>query len=594
MINEAMKNRLLQYANLIWGSHAINRFDPAVKLLIESFTQELAKVKQDLTSMDAVILEELALKLTPQKYTKIRPGYSLLHFFIDRPEVVLTNRDILGLPEADQKKNEKQAQASFSPLFSMQMYKTAIVSKIYDKDLFVVDKIGKTAEQKSLDEELNPLTLWIGVKIGKDIEVLKNFSFYFDLPHLKTVDDLFDLLPYTSVCLNGRKLATQSGHVNVAEEALDKETEIVKQIYDNQFISVVEDLEVKNLKTEKFPPTLLQHIKEEKQNEFLSGLEPCYWFSFEFLPNFSIQDIKQLVVLTNVVPVINKNLTSVRLTQDQLKTPFIVEGAIGEKLLEVMRVKDNFDQLYKSDQNDSSFKSGTFHVESYSDVLHGNNSIEDKLIKLSELLVEQRASFPKMNIAKIESVIHAVTQAENRDKNTVDVINKTVLEEIGRISIIPEKGVSFVDLEFWLTQGELVHKMPKSTVLLASKTSRLYGCEGYLLQRAVGAKQFTAVQDILAVDKFIFTSRDKIISKQDIINFCFAQYRTELLKVDVYLDTSLSCKPKQGYVRVIQVELWAREKAKVLHSRTAIKDLKTRLALRSPSDYVYNIQVRIE
>ncbi len=594
MINEAMKNRLLQYANLLWGSNNINRFDPSVKLLIESFTQELAKVKQDLTLMDSVLLEKLALKLTPEKYTKIRPGYSLLHFFMNRPEVVLTNRDAMGLPEADQKKNANNIQASFSPLFSMEVYNTSIVSKVYDKSFFIIDSKGGITTEKELSETTNPLRLWVGVNIASEIEVLKNFSFYFDLPHLKTIDDLFDLLSYTNVTLNGKKVTTQSGLVDVSEEALDKEGEIIKQIYANQFLTIVEQLEVKTLKKEKFPKELLQHIELDKQSEFLSDLEPCYWFSFEFLPNFSKQDLEKLVVLTNVVPVINKTLTWVRLTPDQLRFPYIVEGTVGEKLLEVFHVRDSFDKEYKPDQNDSSFKSGTYHVESHYDILLGNNSIEEKLVKLSELLVEQRASFPKMNTSKIESVIHAVAKADNRDKDTVETTSKTALEEIGRVSIIPETDVTYVDLEFWLSQGELVHRIDKSTALLPSKTSRLYGCNGYLLHRAIGAKQFTKIEDIIALDKFVFTSRDKIISKQDIINFCFTQYRDELNKVEVNLDTKLSDKPKQGYIRVIQVELYVKKNSRINKTRGVLKDLKTRLTLRSASDYEYELKVVID
>lgn len=586
-----MRNKLLQYANLLWGSGNINRFDPSVRLLIESYTQELAKVKQDLSYMDTTLLEELALKLTPEKYTKIRPGYSLLHFFINRPEVVLTNRDVMGLPEADQKKNNDHIYASFSPLFSIGVYDTSVVNKIYDTGVYLLDSKGNKITSKKLKTAADPLKFWIGVKVNQEVEKLENFSFYFDLPHLKTINDLFELLPYTTVSLNGKILQSQSGLVNRSNAPLDRETEIIKNIYENQFITILEDIYLNNFKQKKFPDELLDYIEVEKTDEFLAELEPCYWFCFEFLPNFSKQDLEQLVVLTSVLPVINKNLTAVRLNSYELRYPYVVEGTIGEKLLEVLLVKDSFGLEYKPDQNDSSFRSGTYHVESLYNTLLENKSIEDKLIKLSELLVEQRASFPRMNNAKIESVIHAVAKADNRDNDSKQSSNKVALEEIGRISIIPNTGISHIDLEFWLTQGELVHKIAKATTLLASKTSRLYGCNGYLLHRAVGAKQFTKAEDIIAVDKFVYTSRDKVISKQDIINYCYTQFRKELSHVEVYLDTKLSAKPKQGFIRVIRVELSVKSNSRLMHTRGVLKDLKTRLALLSPSEYEYEISI---
>lgn len=586
-----MRNKLLQYANLLWGSRNINRFDPAVRLLIESFTQELTKVKQDLTQMDSVLLEELALKLTPDRYTKIRPGYSLLHFYLNRPEVLLTNRDVMGLPEADQKKNDNHIHASFSPLFSVNVYDVSVVSKIYSNNVFILNERGSSIVKKDLGVKLYPLKMWVGLKANPDLEKLSNFSFYYDFPHLKTSDDLFELLPYTKVSIDGREVRTASGLFSEEDGLMDKENEIIKEIYNNQFITFLDDIELSKLKQEKFPKELLQHLEAEKQEEFLSDLEPCYWFCFEFLPNFRQEDLSRITILSNVFPIINKNLISVRLIQDELRHPYVVEGTVGEMLLDIYSIKDSFGNDYSNNKNSISFKSGTYHVESHYNVLEGNRSIEDKLIKLNELLVEQRASFPQMNLSKIEGVINAVAKAENRDKDENEPGNKVGLEEIGRVSIVPHDNISYIDLEFWLTQGELIHKIDKNTALLPSKTSRLYGCNGYLLHRAVGAKQYTKVEDIVAVDKFVFTSRDKVISKQDIINFCLAQYREELMKVEVYLDTKLSVKPKQGYVRVVKVDLFIKKNSRINNTRGILKDLKTRLSLRSPSEYEYDLSI---
>ncbi|HAV02162.1 MAG TPA: hypothetical protein DCW95_03015, partial [Chryseobacterium sp.] len=61
--------------------------------------------------------------------------------------------------------------------------------------------------------------------------------------------------------------------------------------------------------------------------------------------------------------------------------------------------------------------------------------------------------------------------------------------------------------------------------------------------------------DTIQAYKYALTTRDKIISVEDIRNYCKMALRNEVKKITVSRGTMISDRPKEGFVRTVDVTI---------------------------------------
>jgi hypothetical protein len=93
--------------------------------------------------------------------------------------------------------------------------------------------------------------------------------------------------------------------------------------------------------------------------------------------------------------------------------------------------------------------------------------------------------------------------------------------------------------------------------------------------------------------KYILTSRDRVYTDEDIVNFCYSRYGEAIASVSVKKGVHASARPKEGLIRSIDVHLTLKEE--ISRAASVRRDVESRLLslLKSKSPETYNYRVFI-
>jgi hypothetical protein len=188
-----------------------------------------------------------------------------------------------------------------------------------------------------------------------------------------------------------------------------------------------------------------------------------------------------------------------------------------------------------------------------------------------------------------------MTSITNSDEGNVKKVhknNKIDNPEIGRISITPHENINSASIAYWVTYGELTNGISSGEMFFPNKTSPLDGLVAMSLCEVHGAKEFSDIQDIMSANKYVITSKDRIITEYNIKSFCESELGRVIEKVEIELGGKISPKPKEGLIRVLNLNLTpSREYPELIYRKGILKDLKVRLQQRSPDNYNYVINI---
>jgi hypothetical protein len=104
---------------------------------------------------------------------------------------------------------------------------------------------------------------------------------------------------------------------------------------------------------------------------------------------------------------------------------------------------------------------------------------------------------------------------------------------------------------FWVTHSTLANHMRPGTEL----SNQLKSQTLVLLTETIGGAEEQKGTDSIQAYKYALTTRDKIISLEDVKNYCRMVLKDELKEVKVTRGTMISNKPKEGFVRTVEVEI---------------------------------------
>lgn len=587
---EAIRNKILAYTNLVWGTRKIDRLDILVRMMVEELTNELYLLQNKMNDIDTVLLEKIAKKLTPQKYISIRPSHTILQITPNVPYLTVDKDIPFFLNDIPIEIIKENADAiPFYPVAETQLLNVKLNYLFHHKQLFHIDNAGRKQLITSTKEQSAYNSIWLGLNIDEQVQDIKNLSFYIDFPRLSEIHDYYEVLPYTRCLINGEnvRLKPQFPYYNTDQELAETDYNIM-QMYEDHYLTIDESVNLQNIKPEKLPSDLQAIIDMEA----IGDMKPTYWIQLLFRPNFTVEDLEHIIIAINTFPVSNKKYRRITITKENLEKATSLPSDVGEKLLSVDSVTDSRHNSYLPDTLTGTNDAGTYHQETVNDIFLEDRNLTDHIEELLDLIDEERVAFPTIDKDKVGRIMTSITNSDEGNVKKVHKNNKIDNPEIGRISITPHENINSASIAYWVTYGELTNGISSGEMFFPNKTSPLDGIVAMSLCEVHGAKEFSDIRDMMSINKYILTSKDRIITEHNIISFCESELGRAIEKVEIELGGRISPKPKEGLIRVINLNITpSQEYPELIQHKGILKDLKVRLQQRSPDNYNYVINI---
>jgi hypothetical protein len=569
---ESVKARMLQNATKVWGLKSPQSLDPFVKLLIDAFSTEVFKANNEIQTVNARILEKLAKLLTPSIYTHPIPAHAVAFTEpFESSEVLLEHTEFFFRKQMNstvKSESDKQLNIPFTPIGSVR------TNKAQTSIMFV----GNTCY--SIDERLNkiPISRFQGrpsdyrkVTIGINVSKYTNEKFprslglYCSNPAFEHLDFVYKLLPYITVSSNGNPLFVKEGLTYLKKE----QAEGYEQLFHEQSIQTKIIQDIKNIYHHKFIEVtgLSRDLFSESGTlpqdlDFLNGREEIQkyidgksflWLTFEFPPQFSAEILDNFTFVLNAFPIYNRGWKKTEYSLDVMgnNIPLITEE--GEHFLYVDEVQDGEGRKYTEIPFTPSddLKKGLYTVRKGGMERFNNRNAVDMISNVLELTRDEIAAFSLLNRDNVKGMLSEMSDKMKSMVQKVNNAKRSIKQELNYVIMEPVEKTDHTYASFWITHCTFANHMRPGTEL----SNQLKSQTLILLTETIGGAEEQKGSDSIQAYKYALTTRDKIISLEDVKNYVRMVLKDELKDVRVKRGTMISNKPKEGFVRTVDVEV---------------------------------------
>jgi len=567
---ESVKARMLQNATKVWGLKSPQSLDPFVKLLIDAFSTEIFKANNEIQTVNARILEKLAKLLTPSIYTHPIPAHALAYTSpFESSEILLEHTEFFfrkHMNSTVKSESDKQLNIPFTPIGSVRTNKAQTAIMFVGNTCYSLDeRLNKIpiSRFQGRPEDYRKITIGIDVSKFTNEKFPKTLSIYCSNPAFEHLDFVYKLLPYSTVSSNGNPMFIKEGITYVK----NKEAEGYEQIFHEQSIKtkIIDDIksiyshkfvEVTGLSRDLFIRELPEHLNflkgKEEIEKYLGGKE-YLWLTFEFPPQFSAEILDNFTFVLNAFPVYNRGWKKTEYSLDIMgnNIPLITEEA--EHFLYVDEVQDGEGRKYTEIPFTPSdnLKKGLYTVRKGGMERFNNRNAVDMISNVLELTRDEIAAFSLLNRDNVKGMLGEMSDKMKSMVQKVNNAKRNIRQELNYVIMEPVEKTDHTYAAFWITHCTFANHMRPGTEL----SNQLKSQSMILLTETIGGAEEQKGSDSIQAYKYALTTRDKIISLEDVKNYCRMVLKDELKDVRVKRGTMISNKPKEGFVRTVEVEI---------------------------------------
>lgn len=600
---DSIKDRMIRTAMKFWGLEKSENLDPLVKLMIEALSSEVYTISDDIKNIEIRLLEKLAEVLIPSARTTALPAHAVLCAQPLESEYALTTECSVYYDDFLFNKKQKVRNLTFVPICDIPLKKGRVSHIICNGSCYSIDmRLEKHPVESSFTPDVAG-SAWIALDMDPHVRSLQDLSFYIDFPNTNSKMEYARLLQFTSWSLDGQLVTTFSG-IKTAEEkngnslwSILEQYNTIRMIdrdiyerYKSNFITIVNEVRFSPV---NYPPELSEWVNSSAvlQQEFDRGR---LWFHVQFPPKFLPEIMEDLTVCINAVPVSQKTLRTANSELNEYVNIVPLPTKENEHFLSVQSVYDSHNRRYLefSDKGGYGLEEGTYSVRSGGCERFDSRDAKEYLIRLVDLLDEETAIFSSLLKDKITGMAEEMLQLLNRMKLTISAMkeNRDILHYL--IMDCREKKET-ITAKYWSTYGELGNGIDSGTPVTPTLGTEIDSHNVFLLSATKGGKR--PMSALKRIDQFKNTliSRNRIITTEDIIDFCRTEYSGIVSEVQVKRGIAISGSPHGGLVRTIDVYISIASHAT---ENTNLEDfqcsLMTRLSNRSPETFNYRIKIQ--
>ncbi|RFM25602.1 type VI secretion system baseplate subunit TssF [Deminuibacter soli] len=597
---ESIRNRLLKHAVSFWGIRSTTDLDPLVKLLIEALSAELFNLSNDLRNTESRLLDRLARLLTPDILTAALPAHALLKVHpAEATDTVSSTRHFVYTTNARQQPaNGEQREVFFTPVYDVpvhdvQVVYTATGNRIQSSDLQTGRKQLLTLKQ---GKQFHNNSLWIGLRVNQHVPTLNQLSLYFECHHYQFGEDWYPLLALAQCTIGGMPVSLRNGlHYvpgnNEATHLLD-EYETMHVIakdtaayYDKHYLNFAgQHLPMQQLERKHYPDSWAALIDERALSQLQ---EPLVWIELRMPALMQQSLLDDMDVYVNVFPVLNRRLHTTRHRFKGIGNIIPIRPAQHESFLAVHRLTDSSGKLYKQVPytHHQQHQLGSYSIRMGGAERFDSRNARETIDYLFELLRDESAAFSAYGYDFLTNALknlqQGLTLVEQKARQTLSEMT----ESTRYIIIKPEEQADTMHLDYWTTQGDLTAQLRVGAQLVQFENASIKPESIQLISKPVGGRSQAQPVNRLQAYKYSLLTRDRIITNDDIRNFCLLELNGRLSEVSIERGVMLSPHPKEGlrkttdiYLHPVPGQQWTEEEWQHL-SRQLLQKLQSRSSM---------------
>ena len=589
-------DKLYAYAVSHWNIESLDSLDPIIKILIQGLASELFTVSNELENMKVRVLNSLADTLTPAGLNSPKCSHAIMQAWPVEPVVFIENHNSFFLEKVPAEMQKAGiTQVDFTPIGQIRLIQASIPYSISER---MFHKHGKGNEKQQLAfshvlSEIYNHTIWFALDIHEEIRNLKNLSIYIDFPKSNSRESYLSLLPYAGWEINGRPLQIESGLAVWEEEALSifrkydlnhQADQTIAKYYRKRFQTITSDMDISTLKKENFP----EELKNLYDSTVYENLESLYWFKIKLPAGIPATELYNISLNINAYPVLNKRLYNKISRQNSPVKIIPLRTNPNEVFFSVDHVSDEYGKEYEYIPRKTGTKAmpATFQIKQGGIERFDSRDSHQVIDYLTDLMRSEISAFSSYGIEYLSSTIDSLKEGVNRLEAKADA-RPDAKDRYYLLINSPEK-IDVIYYAYWSTACDLANGLGADRALLPYDSSLIDKTSCRLLTQTMGGEPAPDSIARLSAFKYALTSRDQILTSEDIANFCRYELGNQINDVSVRRGIMVSNKPKEGLIRCTNVII--RPKDEFREKLRALKDeLKVALEIRSPDTFTYQI-----
>lgn len=604
---EDIRDRMIHTAMSFWGIKRLENMDPAVRILIEALAEQLYLQSNELADMEARVMDKVSRILIPEEYANASPAHSILHIVPGVPECSLGVDVSFSLTESKSPlPGASSEKICFSPVCPVIIRRGEIKMMIAGGEFFRID--GELNKRLIYREDLTPdnySKLWVGFKLDNHVSSLKGVQFYIDFPDITQRRQYTRLLSHVTGRLNGQEVkfvqGIQQDKAHTSEmTTLQSWTEREKTMaqinvriadqYRYNYLTITTDIPHRK-ELYKKSPSLYEKPSSAAFDEISTLFEEdLLWLELSFPPHFPVRALAGIFVALNTVPVVNKRLVSTTARSRKTFGVIPLELDTHEYFLAVQRVTDSYNRVYCDAASPSGKLSGdgNYSVRKGGCESFGNYDARSFLIRFQDILLENMSAFEALDRRNNMDILLQMDKLAGYLHHQIK--DTSAQGESSRYLFVDQKEeTDFIYADYWTTYGEHANGIHAGTQLKGISEDSP-ACTGFFLTPTTGGRPVPSERLRIARFKYLLGSRDRIVTNQDIRNFCMAELADTISDVRIEKGIMAGRSPGEGLIRTIDIHLLPLSPD--LDSKTGRQicdDLYSRLSELSPMTFNYRI-----
>jgi hypothetical protein len=600
---EEIKDRMIRTALDYWNIRKVENLDPLVRLLIEALAMQLHNISDEIADIEIRAMKRLSEVLLPEVVTVARPAQAVVHAQSMSGELVTSMFDAFSTVYPTQGRHDGR-NFSFCPVCETRLRCGDVRMIVAENSVYEVlpDQNKKLLLKKQTVPE-NVNKVFVGLDFDEKNIALSNLSVYFDFPNIDRRNDYLHYLSSSVWLWKGEELRIsrglhiegerQQGHLQRFFDELGNDQSVNKNIvdyYKMSYVTIESPLKVTSQDYSKMPDGFVVSDTDEYAAVFTHDL---VWLEIDLPPQFTASVLSDIQVSINTFPVANKEMRKINssVKKDFGVIPLPVEN--GELFFDVVEVVDEYGTVYnrtngyKEERSDLSYTLRHGGCESFD-----KRDALDFLVRLQGTMEEElcRFSIPESGrgVESVNLIEQLLRKIERRKKS-----------EAGRsemphyLFIDPQKPTSYFYVKYWTTYGPLANGMRIGQML--NPTGNAYGEyePPVFLTTTVNGMNPPSERERIAKFKYILGSRNRVVTNNDIKNFCFSECCEEISDVEIRKGISRSPDSAGGLQRTIDVFLILKNNDMNENQKIRLSnDIREKLVGQSPMTYNYRVFCR--
>jgi hypothetical protein len=239
---------------------------------------------------------------------------------------------------------------------------------------------------------------------------------------------------------------------------------------------------------------------------------------------------------------------------------------------------------------------GTFTVREGGMERFDKRNAQEIINYLLQLIRSESSAFSAYGQEFVAGLLREINQRIALMEQKVKASMRNALEIPHYIIVKPPQNTEFMYVQYWTTMAEYANNIRSRTEMQQHSGLSVKPGSIFLLTATREGSNKLKSGERLNAFKYGFMTRDRIVTNEDIRNFCFYELRDRISNVSVTKGFEISPSPKEGFRQTIDVVLTVL-KAETTQSeewKNICDRLKSKMQSRSGQSNNYRIILQTE